>query len=119
MPKGVIILINFGWWRRYNDRIAYFGNLTMPYCFPGISASAAQWIVEYGGVYGVGLDTPSLDSGDSEAYPAHVTLLRNNIFGIENINFNNTQLEGKNFKVIALPMKITGGSGGPCRIVVM
>lgn len=118
-PKGVILLINFGWWTRYDDRLAYFGNLTMPYCFPGISEAAAKWIVQYGGIHGVALDTPSLDLGNSNTYPAHVTLLQSNIFGIENIHFNKTHLKGVSFKVIALPMKITGGSGAPCRVIVI
>ena len=46
------------------------------------------------GVYGVGLDTPSLDAGKNETFSAHQTLLGANIFGLENLNLSSTEIPG-------------------------
>lgn len=118
IPEGVILLLNFGWSQRYGDRMAYYGNISTPYSFPGISLAAAKWIVDHGGIHGIALDTPSLDPGHADTYPAHHALLKANIFGIENISFRQIHLPPKGFKVMALPMKITGGTGAPCRVVI-
>lgn len=118
IPNG-IVLVNFGWSERYGDRVAYFGNITAPYSFPGISAAAAKWFVDHGGIYGVGLDTPSIDPGNSKTFPTHVTLLGAGIYGLENLSFKGIRLPAKGFRVIALPMKIINGTGAPCRVVVV
>lgn len=119
ISDGSIILVNFGWSERYGNRTSYFGNSTAPYSFPGISTKAAGWMVSHGGIYGVGLDTPSTDTGKSETFMTHKMLCQNGIYGLENLNFKGINLPPKGFNVIALPMKIKGGTGGPCRVVAM
>ena len=64
----------------------------------------------------LGIDTPSIDYGQSTDFGAHVALYSENISGFENVA-NLENLPSKGFQVIALPMKIKGGSGGPLRIV--
>lgn len=58
----------------------------------GLSKGAAEWLANHAtryhqrwGVIGVGIDTLSLDVGQSVRYPAHVALFANNIYGIENL----------------------------------
>jgi kynurenine formamidase len=83
--------------------------------FPGISPEAATWLVKTKKAKAVGLDTPSLDYGQSKDFMTHRILLGANIPGFENVA-NLDQLPYKGFEIIALPMKIGGGSGAPLRI---
>jgi kynurenine formamidase len=119
---GTILLVRTGWDARYSDRTAYLGtSLTGPDAvadlhFPGLSGSAAQWLVDHRQIAAFGLDTPSVDYGQSTNFAAHVILYGANIPGFENVA-GLGQLPATGSYVVALPMKIEGGSGGPLRIV--
>ncbi|HET9948359.1 MAG TPA: cyclase family protein [Longimicrobiales bacterium] len=122
LPDGGILLVRTGWGERWNDRAAYLGtSLTGPEAvaelhFPGIGAQAAQWLVDERGVVAVGIDTPSIDPGQSADFLAHRILYAENVSGFENVA-NLDLLPETGSYVVALPMKIEGGSGGPLRIV--
>jgi kynurenine formamidase len=122
LPNGGILLLRTGWGARWDDRTAYLGtSLTGPEAvaelhFPGLSAEAAEWLVANRGIVAVGIDTPSIDSGQSTDFRAHVILYAENISGFENVA-NLDLLPETGSYVVALPMKIEGGSGGPLRIV--
>jgi len=122
IPDGAILLLRTGWGARWNDRTAYLGtSLTGAAAvaelhFPGLSAEAAEWLVANRGVVAVGIDTPSIDRGQSTDFRAHVILYSENISGFENVANLDLLPETGSF-VVALPMKIEGGSGGPLRIV--
>jgi kynurenine formamidase len=60
----------------------------------GIAKDAAEYIVEKRQVYGVGVDSPSLDPGQNLVYEAHRTLFEGKIFGIENLNLAKDVLPG-------------------------
>ena len=66
----------------------------------------------------VGIDTPSLDHGPSRDFIAHQILNGANIAGLENVA-NLERLPETGSIILALPMKIAGGSGAPCRIVAL
>ncbi len=120
---GSIVLFRTGWARRWPDRAAYLGTLrTGPEAvpdlhFPGIDSAAAQWLVERK-VKAVGIDTPSIDYGQSSNFPTHRVLFASNVPAFENVA-NLHRLPPRGSFVIALPMKIKGGSGGPLRIVAL
>ena len=84
--------------------------------FPGIDPAAAEWLVKNRKIKGVGLDVASVDYGQSKDFKTHQVLYQQNIPGFENVA-NLDKLPVKGAFVIALPMKIKGGSGGPLRIV--
>jgi len=86
--------------------------------FPGIHPDAAKFIATKRKIKAVGLDTPSIDFGGSTLFETHQILFEKNIPGFENVA-NLDRLPTKGFTVIALPMKIKGGSGGPLRIVAL
>lgn len=121
IPAGAIVLIETGWGRYWGNRAMYLGsdkpgdasNLH----FPGISREAAELFVGRQ-VALVGIDTASLDHGPSQDFPTHQVLNGANLAGLENVA-NLNQLPEKGFLVVALPMKIAGGSGAPCRIVAL
>lgn len=122
IPDGAILLIRTGWDTRYEDRAAYLGTeMTGPDAvaqlhFPGLDPAAAAWLIENRSIDAIGIDTPSIDYGQSADFQSHIILYGENIPGFENVA-NLSQLPPMGSYVIALPMKIEGGSGGPLRIV--
>lgn len=122
IPDGSILLINTGFAQYYSDQKKYMGTIKRgqqgvnELSFPGIAPSAAKFIATQRKIKAVGLDTPSLDYGKSTNFASHVTLFSHNIPGFENVA-NLDALPATGAMVIALPMKIKGGSGGPLRIV--
>lgn len=120
LPKGVILLVRTGWEAFWPDKKRYLGSDragdTSNLHFPGFGEGAARFLTKERQVAAVGLDTASLDYGPSRDFPAHQVFGAANVPGFENLR-NLNALPGKGFRVIALPMKIGGGSGAPLRIV--
>lgn len=122
LPDGAILLFRTGFDKRWPNAATYLGtaergpDAVAKLHFPGLSADLARFLVEQRKVGAVGLDTASLDYGQSKDFIAHRILLGANIPGFENVA-NLDQLPAKGAMVVALPVKIRGGSGGPLRIV--
>jgi kynurenine formamidase len=122
IPDGAIVLLRTGWGARWPDRMSYLGtDRTGPDAvpelhFPGLAPDAAHWLVEQRRIGAIGIDTPSIDYGQSTTFESHVALYAADVPGFENVA-NVDQLPEWGSYVIALPMKIAGGSGGPLRIV--
>lgn len=124
IPKGSIILLETGFSKYYPNKLKYLGTemrgpeAVKDLHFPGLAPEAAKWLVENRNIHAIGIDTPSIDYGQSTDFESHVILLSENIPAFENLT-NLEQLPNKDFVIIALPMKIKGGSGGPLRIVAL
>ena len=122
LPDGVILLLNTGWGERWPDPLLYLGTeKTGPKAvpelhFPGLDPEAARWLVENRNIASLGIDTPSIDYGQSATFQTHRILYAENLAGFENLA-NLDQVPEWGAYVVALPMKIEGGSGGPLRIV--
>ena len=120
---STIVLIRTGWSSRWPDKVRYMGtDRTGPEAvpllhFPGIDSAAARWLAGRK-VKAVGIDTPSIDYGQSSTFDTHRILYEANIPGFENVA-QLDRLPAVGAFVIALPMKIRGGSGGPLRIVAV
>ncbi len=120
----VIVLLRTGYYQRWSNREQYLGTsatgdeaLTQMH-FPGLDPTAARWLAEQRSIKAIGIDTASIDYGQSRKFESHVALCEHNIPIFENVaNLGN--LPERRFHVIALPMKIDGGSGGPLRIVAI
>jgi kynurenine formamidase len=122
IPDRAIVLLRTGWGQHYGDRARYLGTdrvgpAAVPELhFPGLAPAAARWLVGERAIDAIGIDTPSIDFGQSTTFESHVLLYGANIPGFENVA-NLEELPPTGSFVIALPMKIAGGSGGPLRIV--
>jgi kynurenine formamidase len=86
--------------------------------FPGLHPGAARWLAETRRISAVGLDTASIDYGQSTLFEAHRALYEHNVPAFENLT-NLDRLPPRGAVVIALPMKIKGGSGAPLRAVAI
>ncbi|MPY89804.1 MAG: cyclase family protein [Luteitalea sp.] len=121
LPRGSMLIVRTGWSSRWPDWERYYGSKTPKdagtFHFPGVSQQAATMLVERG-VAGVGIDTASIDPGVSTTFEAHRVLAAANIFNLENLA-NLDELPVTGGVIVALPMKIEGGSGGPTRVVAI
>ena len=124
IPAGSIVLLRTGYDRYWPDRERYMGTAergpeaVAKLHFPGLDPRAARWLVNERSIAATGLDTPSIDRGQSKDFMAHRVLMGHNVPAFENLD-NLGALPAKGFTVIALPMKIRGGSGGPLRAVAV
>ncbi len=122
LQDGVILLVRSGFAEYWPDRERYMGtsgrgsDAVAKLHFPGISPDAARWIVVNRRVAAVGIDTPSIDYGQSTLFETHRTLFEHNIPAFENVAALD-RLPPTGAWLLALPMKIGGGSGGPLRVV--
>lgn len=122
LPAGVMVLLYTGYGKFWPDRGKYLGTtLTGPEAvadlhFPGLSPEAARWLTTERNIKALGLDTPSIDYGQSTDFQTHRILFKNNIPAFENLA-NLDQLPATGSWIIALPMSIGGGSGAPLRAV--
>jgi kynurenine formamidase len=124
IPSDAILLIRTGFSRRWPDAADYLGTAERGAAavrdlhFPGIHPDAARWLVANRPVKAVGIDTASIDYGQSTLYEVHRTLFERNIPAFENL----TALERLPLRgafIVALPMKIGGGSGAPLRAIAI
>ena len=122
IPEWSIILFQTGFGSKWPEKKSYLGtdqkgpDAVKDLHFPGLHPDAAKWLVENRKIHAVGIDTASIDYGQSTNFQSHVALMTNNIPAFENVA-NVDKLPAKGFHIIALPMKIKGGSGAPLRII--
>ena len=122
IPGGAIVLLRTDWSKRWPDRKRYFGDDASEDAsnlhFPSYGAEAAAFLVGTRRVGALGVDTASIDYGPSSDYPVHRLAAEANVPGLENLT-GLAALPETGAWVIALPMKIGGGSGGPLRAVAL
>lgn len=124
IPEWSIILLQTGFASRWPDKKSYLGtdqkgpDAVKDLHFPGLHPDAAKWLVENRKFKAIGIDTASIDYGQSTKFESHVALMTNNIPVFENVG-DMSKLPAKGFHVFAFPMKIKGGSGGPLRIAAL
>lgn len=129
IQPGSIVLLRTGWSRYWPKALSsaegpkeYLGDDTpgdaSKLSFPSYGEEAARLLVEERRVAALGIDTASIDYGRSQDFIVHRIAAARNVPGLENLtNLDRVPVRGAT--VIALPMKIEGGSGGPVRVVAL
>jgi kynurenine formamidase len=124
IPANAMLLLRTGFSRRWPDAARYLGTAERGQAavaklhFPGLHPDAARWLVAERRVSAVGIDTASIDFGQSTTFESHRALFAQNVPAFENL----TALErvpATGATLIALPMKIAGGSGAPLRALAI
>jgi len=122
IPSGAIVLLRTGWGKRWPDRKRYLGDETpgdaSKLHFPSYGKESAEYLVLQRHVAALGLDTASIDHGPSKDFIVHRIAAAAGVPGLENLaNLDQVPVTGA--WIVALPMKIAGGSGAPLRVVAL
>ena len=124
IPAGSMLLVRTGYAARWPDAVRYLGTArrgpeaVAELHVPGLHPDAARWLVAERRVDALGIDTASIDFGPSKDFITHQILMKEDIPAFENVAAME-QLPTRGALILALPMKIGGGSGGPLRIVAV
>jgi kynurenine formamidase len=122
IARGTIVLLRTGWSRRWPDVKAYLGDDTpgdaSKLRFPAYGEEAARLLVETRGAGALGVDTASIDFGRSSDFAVHRVAAARQVPGLENLT-NLEQIPVTGVTILALPIKIEKGSGGPVRVVAV
>jgi kynurenine formamidase len=122
IPAGSMVLLRTGWSTRWPDRKQYFGDDTpgdaSKLRFPGYGEDATRLLVQERKVAMLGIDTASIDHGPSTTFVAHRIGAEAGVANLENLT-NLETLPPTGAVVVALPMKIAKGSGGPARVLAL
>ncbi len=122
IPTGSAILLRTGWSRKWPDARQYLGDDTPGDAsnlhFPSYGEEAARLLVYDRGAKLLGVDTASIDYGPSEDFIVHQVAAAAGVPGLENLTALE-RLPETGAWLIALPMKIESGSGGPARAVAL
>jgi kynurenine formamidase len=124
IPDRAIIIIKTGFGKYWPDRKKYMGtderdaDTSLKLHFPGMHYTAAEWLINNNKIKAVGIESPGIDYGQSIHMETHITLFKDDIPIFENVA-NVDKLPVKGYTIIALPIKIKGGSGGPLRIIAL
>lgn len=116
IPAGACVAMNSGWTKKIGDpswRNDAEGNLA----FPGFAKSATDLLMETGAA-SIGVDTMSLDPGNSADFAVHYSWLPSGRFGIEGLA-NLDQLPATGATIFIGAPKHRGGTGGPARVIAM
>jgi kynurenine formamidase len=119
ISPGSILLARTGWASRATSMKDYRNaDAKGTKHFPGFLPETARFLVEARNIYGLGIDTMSVDYGASDTYPVHQYTSKHNVYHLENV----ADLSGvpeAGALLVAAPAKLAGGSGGPVRILAL
>ena len=124
LPTGAIVLLRTGFSRRWPDATRYLGTpergeaAVAKLHFPGLHPDAARWLIANRSMKAIGIDTASIDYGQSKLFESHRLLYAEDIPAFENLT-GLERLPPTGAFIVALPMKIKGGSGAPLRAVAI
>lgn len=108
ITNDATIIFDTGWYKNLEKRFYFEKN-------PGLSPSAAYYLSSKK-INLVGIDSPSIDVGSDKEFSVHKILSKNNIIIVENLT-NLEKIPNRNFRFIALPLKLKDATGSPIRAI--
>jgi kynurenine formamidase len=116
IPRGAAVLMYSGWGAKVGDADAYRGvDGAGTLHFPGFGPEACEWLLRRRGIRSLGVDTLSIDPGNSTTFETHLILTGADRYGLENLaNLDRLPRYGTTVVVGLIPYE--QGSGGQARI---
>jgi kynurenine formamidase len=116
IPRDAAVLMYSGWGAKVGDPDAYRGtDATGTLHFPGFRPDACEWLLRRRGIRSLGVDTLSIDPGNSTTFETHLILTGADRYGLENLaNLDRIPKRGATIVVGLIPYE--EGSGGQARV---
>jgi kynurenine formamidase len=117
IPDGALVCMDSGWAAKAGDPAEFLGGPAFPeYNFPGFSVEATNWLAARRNPVGIGVDTVSLDPGNSTTFDVHVEFLGSDHYGVEGLT-NLDRIPPSGASAFVGPVPWEEGSGSPCRVI--
>ena len=116
IPRDAAVLMYSGWGAKVGDADAYRGtDASGTLHFPGFSPDACEWLLRRRRIRSLGVDTLSIDPGNSTTFETHLVLTGADRYGLENLaNLDRIPAHGATIVVGLIPYQ--DGSGGQARV---
>jgi len=119
IPSRCVVFFRTGWSQRWPSQKDYMNQDAQGTLhFPGLSVEAARYLLDHAHPAGIGIDTASIDYGPSKDFEVHHLTLSAGLFHLENVA-SLERVPARGAYVVALPMKLLGGSGSPARVLAL
>lgn len=120
IPAGALVFMYSGWDAKWDD-VEAFRNADADGVmhFPGFSPEAAAFLLEERDIHGIGVDTLSLDPGNSTTFDVHVNVLGAGKYGVEGVANLTSIMDAPGATVVVGVTRWEEGSGGPCRLLAL
>lgn len=116
IPAGAVVALRSGWATKVKSP-SFRNDDAGKFAFPGFGKSATDLLLERDTV-AIGVDTLSLDPGNSADFAVHNSWLPAGRYGIEGLN-NLEALPIKGATIVVGAPTHRGGTGGPARILAL
>lgn len=119
IPDRAFVAMHSGWAVRIDDPESFVNmDADGVMHYPGFHPEATALLVEQRNIVGIGVDTLSLDPGNSTDFGTHVTALGAGKYGVEGLA-NLDQVPASGATVFIGAPKHLNASGGPSRVVAL
>jgi kynurenine formamidase len=119
IPIGAVVMAHTGWDDRWHSQKAFRNEQSDHQThYPGFSLEAAKFLVKSRDVVGLGIDTMSVDKGDTTTFPVHLFTSQESVYHLENVA-NLALVPPSGATVVVAPIKLENGSGGPARVLAL
>lgn len=116
VPDGSVVIMNTGWAQRWPDLKSFLNeDAGGTKHFPGFSMQACHILLERK-VNGIGIDTFSLDPGNTKDFGVHYLMLEKGLYFIECLT-NLDQLPPAGAFIGSFPLKVAQAPEMPARII--
>jgi kynurenine formamidase len=118
IPDAAAVFLRTGW-EDFNSDAARYANAPGTLRFPGFGPEAARFLVEDRGAVGLGVDTLGIDPGVATDFVVHRQVSHpRGVWHLEGL-MNLRQLPPLGAWVVVGVLPLTGGSGGPARVLAL
>jgi len=119
IPDRAVVLAYTGWSKFWDNPTRYQNrDVRDRLHFPGFSPEAVEFLIRERNVKGIGIDTLSVDPGNSRDFPVHHLLGKADRYGLENVAHLD-RLPPRGFFLVVAPLAIESGSGSPIRLLAV
>jgi kynurenine formamidase len=119
VPEGAFVAMHSGWAAKIDEPEAFVNQDTEGVMhYPGFHPDATAMLIEERGIVGIGVDTLSLDPGNSTDFGSHIAVLGSGNYGIEGLA-NLDQAPAAGATIVVGAFKHLNGSGGPARVFAL